>query len=104
MRLKQKELHGLLSMLLPCIQPKMGHLCMQFTMYPHAGMRTRDTQLLHRGKHILAIGLMRLNGILDVYTTTGSVDKSVFLDFLECCVLSQVQPFNENNSQCPSHK
>ena len=61
-------------------------------------MRARDTQLLHRGKRISAIGLMGLNGILDVYTTTGSVDESVFLDFLERCVLPQMQPFDGRNS------
>ena len=41
---------------------------------------------------------MGLNGILDVYTTTESVDESIFLDFLERCVLSQMQPFNAINS------
>jgi len=32
--------------------------------------------------------------MLDVYTTTGSVDEEVFLDFLEKSVLPHLLPFN----------
>ena len=75
-----------------------------YTIYhPHAGIRARDTQLLCRGKRISAIGLMGMHGLLDVYTTTGTVDENVFVDFLERCVLPQMQPFNGSNPQCPSH-
>ena len=39
---------------------------------------------------------MGLSGMLDVYTTTGSVDE-VFLDFLEKSVLPLLLPFNGVN-------
>ena len=35
--------------------------------------------------------------MLDVYTTTGSVDEEVFLDFLEKSVLPLLLPFNGVN-------
>jgi len=35
--------------------------------------------------------------MLDVYTTTGSVDEEVFLDFLEKSVLPHLLPFNGVN-------
>jgi len=40
---------------------------------------------------------MGLSGMLDVYTTTGSVDEEVFLDFLEKSVLPHLLPFNGVN-------
>ena len=61
------------------------------------GTRAKDTQLLCRGKRVSAIGTMGLNGMLDVYTTTGSVDEEVFLDFLEKSVLPHLLPFNGVN-------
>ena len=60
------------------------------------GTRAKDTQLLYRGKRVSAIGTMGLNGMLDVYTTTGSVDEEV-LDFLEKSVLPHLLPFNGVN-------
>ena len=61
-------------------------------------MRAVETQLLCRGKRISSIGVMGLTGILDVYSTTGTVDENVFCDFLERCVLPQLLPFDGVNS------
>lgn len=61
------------------------------------GMRAKDTQLLCRGKRVSAIGIMGLCGLLDVYTTSGSVNEEVFLDFLERSLLPQLLPFDGVN-------
>lgn len=62
----------------------------------------------------LAIGIMTVNGILDIHIVHGSADGDVFLDFVEKCLLPCLMLFDGKNpnsvvilhncSHCASHR
>ena len=43
------------------------------------------------------IGMMTVDGLVDAYCTTGTVDSDVFCDFVEKNLLPQLMPFNSTN-------
>ena len=52
-----------------------------------------------RGERVSAIAVMSVRGILDVLTTTGSVNGDTFYEFAEKYLLPQLQPFDGSNKQ-----
>lgn len=65
--------------------------------YALRGKRTVTEKLLVRGKRFSAIGILCIDGIVDVYTTDGSVDGEKFCTFIERNLLPQLLPFNGIN-------
>ena len=65
--------------------------------YALRGKRAVTEKLLVRGKRFSAIGILCIDGIVDVYTTDGSVDGEKFCTFVERNLLPQLLPFNGIN-------
>lgn len=65
--------------------------------YALRGKRAVTEKLLLKGKHYTAIGIMCIDGMLDVYTTDGTVNGETFCTFIERNLLPQLLPFNGTN-------
>lgn len=65
--------------------------------YAVRGKRAITGKLLLRGKRLTAIGIMCIDGMLDVYVTDGTVNGDIFYSFVERCLLPQLLPFNGTN-------
>ena len=65
--------------------------------YSIRGRPLVSEKMLVRGKRISAISCMSVHGILDCKTVTGSVDGSVFYDFVQMSLLHHLTPFNGHN-------
>ena len=59
--------------------------------------RAVTQRLLVRGKRFLSIAAMTIDGILDVYITSESVDGFTFERFIERCILPHLLPYNGTN-------
>ena len=53
-----------------------------------------DTRLLVRGKRFSSICAMDVTGIVDVFTTKGSVNADTFCDFVESDLALKLMPFD----------
>ena len=49
------------------------------------------------GKRLSAIGVMSYNGIEDMYIAEGNVNSDTFLQFIQCCLLPILLPFDGDN-------
>lgn len=56
-----------------------------------------DTRLLVRGKRFSSICAMDFSGIVDVFTTKGSVNADIFCDFIERNLVPKLMPFDGKN-------
>ena len=56
-----------------------------------------DTRLLVRGKRFSSICAMDVSGIVDVFTTKGSVNADTFCDFVERDLAPKLMPFDGKN-------
>ena len=61
--------------------------------YSPIGTRAYSCSLLLKGTRFSAISMMSINGILDVYVTTNSVNAEIFEDFIDNS-FKHVMPFN----------
>ena len=66
--------------------------------YRLRGIPVCDHCLLVRGKQYLAIPVMSLDGIHDIYVTEGTVNGEKLADFVRNCLLPVLKPFNYMNS------
>lgn len=73
--------------------------CMRLSGYSLRGRRAISRKLLVRGQRVSAIAAMSCDGVLDLCTATGSVDAVKFEEFIENCLLPQLQPFNGTNAR-----
>ena len=70
--------------------------CMRKFGYSMRGVPARAQKILWRGQRVNALSAMSTDGILDCYTTTGSVDAEKFEHFIGQ-LSSALQPFNGVN-------
>ena len=56
-----------------------------------------DAWLLVRGKRFSSICAMDFSGIVDVFTTKGSVNADIFCDFIERNLVPKLRPFDGKN-------
>lgn len=70
--------------------------CMRKFGYSLRGVPARAQKILWRGQRVNALTAMSMDGILDCYTTTGSVDADKFEHFIGQ-LSSVLQPFNGVN-------
>lgn len=66
--------------------------------YSLRGKPSKSCKMLIRGERISVIGIMTVNGVLDLHVVHGSADGDVFLEFLEKYLLPCLMPFNGINS------
>lgn len=62
--------------------------------YSMQGKPARAQKLLWRGEHVTAISALSLTGILDCYTTRGTVNADKFEEFIEQSLVPVLQPFD----------
>ena len=67
--------------------------------YAFKGARAITEKPLVRGKRYSAIAAMCMDGVIDIQITTESVNGGKFCDFLECCLLHQLLPYNGVNAR-----
>ena len=72
--------------------------CMRKFGYSLRGKPAIVQKLLWRGQRVSAICAISLEGVLDCYTTTGTVNADTFEDFITNSLASKLQPFNGTNS------
>ena len=65
--------------------------------YSIRGMPAKTQRLLWRGQRVSALTAMSTNGILDCYTTTGSVTAEKFEHFVQQSLQPVLQPFDGVN-------
>lgn len=68
--------------------------CVRKRAYGIRGMTPRDHRLLIRGTRYSAIPVMTHEGIADVYLFEGTVNGAKFEQFIRCCLLPILKPFN----------
>lgn len=71
--------------------------CMRRFGYSLRGVPARVQKLLWRGQRVSALTAMSTSGILDCYTTTGSVTAETFEQFVSQSLGPTLQPFNGVN-------
>ena len=65
--------------------------------YSMRGRPAKSHKIISRGKHVSAIAMMSMNGILDVDIVHGSVNGEVFCDFVEKFLVPHLLPYNGHN-------
>ena len=65
--------------------------------YSLRGRPAKSHKIISRGKHVSAIVMMSMNGILDVNIVHGSVNGDVFCDFVEKFLVPHLLPYNGHN-------
>lgn len=65
--------------------------------YSMRGKTPQKHTLLVRGEHVSGIGIISVNGLLDVCVTKGSVDGGTFYDFALKYLVPLLMPFNGEN-------
>jgi len=65
--------------------------------YSVRGITPRDHRMLIRGTRYSAIGIMALEGILDVHVVSGTVNGERFTHFVTDTLLPVLKPFDGNN-------
>ncbi|SMN02410.1 Mobile element protein [uncultured Candidatus Thioglobus sp.] len=65
--------------------------------YSMRGKTPQEHTLLVRGEHVSGIGIISVNGLLDVYVTKGPVDGDKFYDFALKYLLPHLMPFDGIN-------
>ena len=65
--------------------------------YTLRGKPARSQKLLWRGERVSAIAAISCGGVLDCYTTHGTVNGDTFCHFLEYDLCPKLQPFNGVN-------
>lgn len=68
--------------------------CMRKFGYGMRGIPVRTQKLLWRGQRVSALTAMSTTGILDCYTTTGSVTSEKFEEFISESLVGVLQPFD----------
>ena len=65
--------------------------------YSLCGLTPVSHKLRVYGKRLSAIGILTCNGIEDVYIVEGNVNSTIFVKFLQSCLLPILLPFDGNN-------
>ena len=65
--------------------------------YSLRGKPAKSHKIISRGRHVSAIAMMSMNGILDVDIVHGSVNGEVFCDFVEKFLVPHLLPYNGHN-------
>ena len=65
--------------------------------YALRGITPVQYQIFVYGKRISGIGILTSQGMEDVYIVEDSVNGTVFLQFIQRCLLNAIQPFNGSN-------
>ena len=65
--------------------------------YGLQGMTPTSHKFTVYGKRLSAIGILTYRGIEDVYIAEGNVNSSIFMDFIQRCLLPILQPFDGDN-------
>ena len=65
--------------------------------YGLRGITPVQHQLFIHGKHISGIGVLSTRGMEDAYLVEGSVNGTIFLQFIHRCLLGIIQPFDGSN-------
>ena len=65
--------------------------------YALRGRRAVSERLLVKGKRYSAIAGLHKGGMLDVYATAKNVNADTFCEYVECCLLPFLLPFNGTN-------
>ena len=71
--------------------------CMRKCGYSLRSMTLKDHQLMVRSTRYLAIPVIFLEGIHDVYLAEGNVNGEKFATFVRSCLLPILQPFDYTN-------
>lgn len=71
--------------------------CLRRCSFSMRGKPATARKLTFRGDRVNAICAISANGLLDSYTTTGTVNSDKFLDFIEHALVPHLQPFNGVN-------
>ena len=65
--------------------------------YSLRGMPAKSHKIISRGKHVSAIAMMSMNGILDVKIVHDSVNGEVYSDFVEQFLVPHLLPYDGHN-------
>ena len=65
--------------------------------YSLRGVAPKSCRMLIRGERISIIGIMTVNGILDMHVVHGTSNGDVFLEFIEQYLLPCLMPYNGVN-------
>ena len=65
--------------------------------YSLRGKTPKSCRMLIRGERISVIGIMTLNGILDLHIVRGGVNGDEFVEFVDKCLLPVLMPYNGVN-------
>ena len=65
--------------------------------YSIRGRHLISEKLLVRCKRISTIAFMSVNGMLDCKTVSGSVDGTIFYDFVQTLLIHHLMPFDGHN-------
>ena len=65
--------------------------------YSLRGKPAKSHKIISRGRHVSAIAMMSMNGILDVDIVHGSVNGEVFCDFVEKFLVPHLLPYDGHN-------
>ena len=78
--------------------------CLRRRAYSMRGRPAASSKFTFRGDRVNAVCGISVHGLLDFYTTTGTVDSERFLHFIEHALVPHLQPFNGkkccHNGQC----
>ena len=73
--------------------------CLRRHAYSMRGRPATSRKFTFRGDRVNAICAISNDGLLDAYTTTGTVNADTFLHFIEHALLPHLQPFNGINER-----
>ena len=65
--------------------------------YSLKGHPLNDYRLLVRGIRYSVIPIISMNGILDLYITSGTINGEKFIDFIQYYLMPLLKPFNYSN-------
>lgn len=73
--------------------------CLRRCAYGMKGIPAVARKFTFRGDRVNAICAISMDGLLDFYTTTSSVNSDKFLHFIEHALIPHLQPFNGSNKR-----
>ena len=73
--------------------------CLRRHAYSIRGQPATSRKFTFRGDRVNALCAISTDGLLDSYTTTGSVNADIFLHFIEHALVPHLQPFNGVNKR-----